>query len=395
MVFLSAFGLSLLAVLALTPAVRSLATRLRFLDYPNLSKVHIRPTPLMGGIAVALASLAAAAGALALIEHPYSARIVGFLSGGLVVVVLGLADDANGMRPAVKLMGQTAAAAVMLFSGGVEGLPLPYPLAFVLALFWMVGLMNAFNFLDNMDGITSGLAAIATFGIFTLALGHGNQLTAVAAISVAGGALGFLWYNFAPASIFLGDAGSLFLGYVVGGLSLRAATYAGANPTALLIPVLMLGYPIFDAFLVTVSRLKDGRDVARGGKDHSSHRLSRLGLSAGQTATAIYLISASLTAVAVYLALYQMGRPRLVVLVTLAAVGGMALLGLRLFRVRVAERAARALGGAEFLVLADDEDLVLLSGHDPIEEEVPVSVRQEERERTPRERESRKTLKTH
>jgi UDP-GlcNAc:undecaprenyl-phosphate GlcNAc-1-phosphate transferase len=395
MVFLSAFGLSLLAVLALTPAVRSLAMRLRFLDYPSMSKVHIRPTPLMGGIAVALASLAAAAGALALIEHPYSARIVGFLSGGLVVVVLGLADDANGMRPAVKLMGQTAAAAVMLLSGGVEGLPLPYPLAFVLALFWMVGLMNAFNFLDNMDGITSGLAAIATFGIFTLALGHGSQLTAVAAISVAGGALGFLWYNFAPASIFLGDAGSLFLGYVVGGLSLRAASYAGADPTALLIPVLMLGYPIFDAFLVTASRLKDGRDVARGGKDHSSHRLSRLGLSAGETASTIYLISASLTGVAVYLALYQMDRPHLVVLVTLAAGGGMAFLGLRLFRVRVAERAAQALGGAEFLVRADDEDLMLLSGRGPIEEEPPASGRPERREHTPSERESRKTVETH
>jgi UDP-GlcNAc:undecaprenyl-phosphate GlcNAc-1-phosphate transferase len=364
MIFLCAFGLSMLAVLALTPAVRSLAIRLRFLDYPSQNKIHRRPTPLLGGIAVALASLASAAAALALIRCPYSARIVGFLSGGLVVVVLGLADDANGMRPAVKLAGQGAAAAVMVLSGGVQGIPLPLPIAIPLALFWMVGLMNAFNFLDNMDGITSGLAAIATFGIFAMALGHGETYTAIAAISVAGGTLGFLRYNFAPASIFLGDAGSLFLGYVVGGLSLRAISWADGDPSALLIPVLMLGYPIFDATLVTVSRIMDGRDLARGGKDHSSHRLARLGLSARQTAGAIYIISASLTGAAIYLSLFHSREPLLVTLTTLAAAAGMAFLGLRLFRVPVPEKALQALRDAEAarvtLMAPEDDDLRVL-----------------------------------
>jgi UDP-GlcNAc:undecaprenyl-phosphate GlcNAc-1-phosphate transferase len=342
MIFLCAFGLATLAVLALTPAVRTLATRLRFLDYPSHKKIHLTPTPLMGGIAVALASLAAAAAALALIRCPYSARIVGFLSGGLMVVVLGLADDANGMRPRVKLAGQTAAAAVMLLSGGVEGLPLPLPIAIPLALFWMVGLMNAFNFLDNMDGITSGLAAIATFGIFALALGNDNMYIAIAAISVAGGALGFLRYNFAPASIFLGDAGSLFLGYVVGGLSLRAVAYAGAGSSSLLIPVLMLGYPIFDALLVTVARLRDGRRLSQGGRDHSSHRLASLGLSARQTAATIYVISGALTGAAIYLARAGARHPGLAVATMIAATGGMLLLGLRLLRVPVDVRPAEA-----------------------------------------------------
>lgn len=342
MIFLCAFGLSLLAVLALTPAVRSLAKRLRFLDYPNKRKVHIDPTPLMGGVAVALASLASAAAALALIRCPYSARIVGFMSGGLMVVVLGLADDANGMRPRAKFAGQTVAAAVMLLSGGIDGIPLPAPIAFVLALFWMVGLMNAFNFLDNMDGITAGLATIATLGIFVLAMGNGHVNIAIAAIAVAGGALGFLWYNFYPASIFLGDAGSLFLGYVVGGLSLRAVAYAEGGPSALLVPVLMLGYPIFDALLVTASRYSDGRDLAQGGRDHSSHRIASLGFSSKQTATVIYLISGLLTAAAVYLSLFQSGRPVFIALATIAAAGGMALLGIRLFRVPVAVAAVDA-----------------------------------------------------
>lgn len=364
MIFLCAFGLSILAVLALTPAVRSLARRLRFLDHPNRSKVHITPTPLMGGIAVALASLASAAAVLALIRCPYSARIVGFMSGGLMVVVLGLADDANGMRPAVKLTGQTVAAAVMLLSGGVQGLPIPMIIGFPLALFWMVGLMNAFNFLDNMDGITAGLAAIASFGIFSLALGNGHTNTAIAAIAVAGGALGFLRYNFSPASIFLGDAGSLFLGYVVGGLSLRAVSYAEAGSPALLLPVLMLGYPIFDAFLVTASRFLDGRDVATGGKDHSSHRLARLGLTPRQTAVTIYLISASLTAAAVYLSFFQPGRPNLLAVTTLAAAVGMAFMGLRLVRVPVPEKAIamlRQMGRGDTLVKPDEEDLLVLS----------------------------------
>jgi UDP-GlcNAc:undecaprenyl-phosphate GlcNAc-1-phosphate transferase len=374
MIFLCAFGLATLAVLALTPAVRILATRLRFLDYPSHKKIHLTPTPLMGGIAVALASLAATAAALALLKSPYSARLVGFLSGGLIVVVIGLADDANGMRPRVKLAGQTAAAAVMLLSGGVEGLPLPLPIAVPLALFWMVGLMNAFNFLDNMDGITSGLGAIATFGIFTLALGNGNTYTAIAAISVAGGALGFLRYNFAPASIFLGDAGSLFLGYVVGGLSLRAVAYAGAGSSALLIPVLMLGYPIFDALLVAVARLREGRELSQGGRDHSSHRLASLGLTARQTAATIYAISGALTGTAIYIARGGQGRPGLAAVAMIAAAGGLLLLGLRLLRVPVEARPKEAaVVGARPLPetgLASEGDLLVLRfAEDELEEE--------------------------
>ena len=365
MIFLCAFGLSLLAVLALTPAVRSLARRLQFLDYPNRNKVHLNPTPLMGGIAVALASLASAAAALALIHTPYSARLVGFMSGGLMVVVLGLADDANGMRPRSKFLGQTAAAAVMLLSGGIDGIPLPAPLAFILALFWMVGLMNAFNFLDNMDGITAGLAAIATLGIFVLAVGHGQTNIAIAAIAVAGGALGFLWYNFAPASIFLGDAGSLFLGYVVGGLSLRAVAYAEGGVSALLIPVLMLGYPIFDALFVTAARYSEGRDIAQGGRDHSSHRIASLGFNSKQTASVIYLISGLLTAVAVYMSLFQSERPALMALVAVAAVSGMTLLGVRLFRVPVeaAPEGAPATLAASGTALCEpqEDDLLVLS----------------------------------
>jgi UDP-GlcNAc:undecaprenyl-phosphate GlcNAc-1-phosphate transferase len=386
MIFLCAFGLSLVAVLALTPAVRSLAKRLRFLDYPSNKKVHINPTPLMGGIAVALASLASAAAALALIKCPYSARLVGFMSGGLMVIVLGLADDANGMRPRVKLVGQTAAAAVMLLSGGLEGLPLPAPLAFILALFWMVGLMNAFNFLDNMDGITSGLATIAMLGIFVLAVGHGHTNTAIAAIAVAGGALGFLWYNFAPASIFLGDAGSLFLGYAVGGLSLRAVAYSDGGLSALMIPVLMLGYPIFDALLVTASRLAEGRDVAQGGRDHSSHRIAGLGFSSKQTATVIYSISGLLTGVAVYLSLFQSARPGLVALVAVAAASGMVLLGVRLFRVPVRAASSASDVSERAIACPPEDDLLVLS--------LPRSAPEHEADAEPAEEPSRETVET-
>jgi len=391
MIFLCAFGLSLLAVLALTPAVRSLAKRLQFLDYPNQNKVHLNPTPLMGGIAVALASLASAAAALALMRCPYSARIVGFMAGGLMVVVLGLADDANGMRPRSKFAGQTVAAAVMLLSGGLDGLPLPAPLAFVLALFWMVGLMNAFNFLDNMDGITSGLSTIATLGIFVLAVGHGHTNTAIAAIAVAGGALGFLWYNFAPASIFLGDAGSLFLGYVVGGLSLRAVAYTDGGISALLVPVLMLGYPIFDALFVTASRYSEGRDLAQGGRDHTSHRIASLGLSSKQTASVIYLISGLLTGVAVYLSLFQSGRPMLTVLVAAAAASGMALLGVRLFRVPVAEAPVVApvtlARSGTVLFEPQEDDLLVLNLPKSVQTEAPS-------EPVPADSSSRETVKT-
>jgi len=279
----------------------------------------------------------------------------------------------------------------MLLSGGLDGLPLPAPLAFVLALFWMVGLMNAFNFLDNMDGITSGLSTIATLGIFVLAVGHGHTNTAIAAIAVAGGALGFLWYNFAPASIFLGDAGSLFLGYVVGGLSLRAVAYTDGGISALLVPVLMLGYPIFDALFVTASRYSEGRDLAKGGRDHTSHRIASLGLSSKQTASVIYLISGLLTGVAVYLSLFQSERPILTVLVAAAAASGMALLGVRLFRVPVAavvtEAPATLARSGTVLFEPQEDDLLVLNLPESVRTEAPS-------EPAPVDSSSRETVKT-
>jgi UDP-GlcNAc:undecaprenyl-phosphate GlcNAc-1-phosphate transferase len=275
----------------------------------------------------------------------------------------------------------------MLLSGGIQGLPLPVFIGFPVALFWMVGLMNAFNFLDNMDGITAGLAAIASFGIFSLALGNGHTLTAIAAIAVAGGALGFLRYNFAPASIFLGDAGSLFLGYVVGGLSLRAVSYVEAGSPALLLPVLMLGYPIFDSFLVTASRTLEGRDVARGGKDHSSHRLARLGLSPRRTAVTIYLISAFLTGAAIYLWFFHRSSATLVAMTTLAAVVGLGFLGLRLVRVPVPERAVsmlREVAGRNAVAAPTDDDLLVLN--------LPARSSSPDRDGAPAAKRSRETI---
>jgi hypothetical protein len=153
---------------------------------------------------------------------------------------------------------------------------------------------------------------------------------------------------------------------VVGGLSLRAVASATSDVSSLLVPVLMLGYPIFDATLVTVSRLMDGRQLAEGGRDHSSHRLARLGLSARQTAVAIYIVSVSLTATAVLVTRFLGGRPAALPLATVAAAGGMAFLGLRLFRVPVAAGAVRSTPGSRRVAVRvpDSEDLAILVPRD-------------------------------
>ncbi|MCK4512520.1 undecaprenyl/decaprenyl-phosphate alpha-N-acetylglucosaminyl 1-phosphate transferase [bacterium] len=296
MIFLGAFLLSMMAVLALTPALRGLAKHLHFLDYPNTIKVHKTPTPLMGGIAVALASLASAAAALALINYPYSAKIVGFMSGGLIVLVLGLADDANGMRPAVKLTGQAVAAAVMMFSGGLSGLPFHPVISFVLGLIWMVGLMNAFNFLDNMDGLSSGVAAICAAALLGASASMGQVFVSAWLCLILGAVAGYLPYNFPPASTFMGDAGSLVIGYLLAVVSCLT-TYVQPGQTYYLygvfVPLVVMAVPLYDLVSVVFLRIRGRANPMVGDQRHFSHRLVDRGLSRRLAVMTIYLATAT------------------------------------------------------------------------------------------------------
>jgi len=285
---LLAFLLSTLLSLALTPLARAIARRLRLVAPPKEDRWHRQPTALLGGPAIALASLAAF-----LIANGFQVRglFLAWVGGALAISLLGLLDDVIGLRPASKLIGQIVAALIPIYAG--LGISVFHPLlSFWITLFWIAAITNAFNLLDNMDGLAAGIAAIAAGFLIVHALQAGNFALAVAAGSVCGAALGFLVFNFQPASIFMGDGGSLFLGFSLGALSLMDL---GSRPlvsfSIIAVPLFVLAIPIFDTALVTVLRVANRRSIAQGGRDHSSHRLVSLGLSERRAVLTLYALS--------------------------------------------------------------------------------------------------------
>ena len=294
---LAAFPAVLLAVWAL---LRSpLATRL--VAAPSTDRWHDRPTPLVGGIAIFFGIsvglwLTVAVGAI-----PLTSELVGIYGGISILFVAGLVDDLHALRPVVKLGLQIAAALLVLVTGTEVQLIHVQVVAWALALLWLVGMTNAFNLLDNMDGLAASLAGIAFvfFAIDAVTI-HPNDT--ILALSLAGAlsCAGFLPFNLRPhgkALIFMGDSGSQVLGFMLAALGLSASwKVAGTTVATLLLPVLVLAVPILDTTLVTIARLLEGRPISQGGRDHSSHRLVRFGLSEKYAVLLLAVIATALGA---------------------------------------------------------------------------------------------------
>jgi UDP-GlcNAc:undecaprenyl-phosphate GlcNAc-1-phosphate transferase len=215
------------------------------------------------------------------------------------VFLLGLADDILHLRPRAKLLAQLAAAVWILSSGAIDALWESSWVTIAVSLVWIVGITNAFNLLDNMDGLSAGVAIIAAIYLAVFYAGSGNRDYAVMISIAAGAAAGFLIFNFSPARIFMGDSGSLFLGFLLGTASLLEVTQAPRVRPLVLAPVAVLAIPIFDTFFVSITRWLRGQPISEGGTDHSSHRLVRLGLNERDAVLLLYALSASSGAVAV------------------------------------------------------------------------------------------------
>lgn len=264
-VFLS----SLILSLVLTPIVRKAMLRLCVIDAPNESRWHQQSVALMGGIAIFISFALAA-----LLRVELKREIIVILLGGGIIFALGLLDDLLGVHPRAKFAVQALVAFGIAYFGAATNI-LPYNwLNIFLTVFWIIGLTNAINLLDNMDGLSSGITIIAILAVLGLSLQKGEANVALLCLALAGSCLGFLRYNFNPARIFMGDCGSMFLGYMLAILTILGG-WQRSSPLAgtFLSPILILGVPIFDTTLVTVLRLKKGRRPWQGGKDHSSHRL--------------------------------------------------------------------------------------------------------------------------
>ncbi len=279
----TALGLSLL----LTPLVRAFARSHGYLAKPSLDRWHQTPTALFGGIGIFLAFLMSYG-----LWAEHDRTFWGLILGCELMFFFGLIDDVLCAKPSTKLLGQIVAASVLPACGlMVPGLPPQF--AIPLTVLWVVGLVNAFNLLDNMDGLSAGVAVIAASVMAAHAVMTDNLAVAMVAAILAGSALGFLRYNVHPASIFMGDAGSQLLGYVLAAVALLGVPGHATNLVAtMMIPVLLLSVPIFDTLLVALARKLHCRPVSQGGTDHSSHRLVALGLSESRAVWVLYVISA-------------------------------------------------------------------------------------------------------
>src|SRR5687767_2953663 len=293
------FGVALAASLAGTPMARELARRWGVLDQPSHRKVHLNPTPLLGGLAVYgafwLAVLLVSRLELFAPEVflPAATRELGaiFLAS-LTLLGMGFVDDKykhtfGGVPPRAKLAGQLLAAGVALL-GGIQFHVFGNQIAdAALTVLWIIGISNAINFLDNMDGLSAGATSIAAIFFAVLAALHGQILVTIMALALAGACFGFLRYNFNPASVFVGDAGTLFMGFLLAVIGLKLEVSGPAWWSFVLVAV-VLALPIFDTSLVTAHRLLTGRGIAQGGKDHTSHRLVKLGLPHRQAVLVLY-----------------------------------------------------------------------------------------------------------
>ena len=333
-----------MVTLALTPLAGRLARRLDVIDHPAENKFHEQATPYLGGLALAI-GLVLVAGVTA----GASGQFLTIVVSGLALTIVGLLDDRLHVGPVLKLVVEIAAGIALWISGVGAGLFGVEVLDAALTVVWVVGITNAVNLLDNMDGLCSGVSAICAATLFSIAAIEGHYLVASLALAVAGASLGFLRHNFPPARIFLGDAGSLLLGFLLAALGLKLDIVGENGFVRSAVPILALGVPIFDTILVVFDRVRGGRRFYVGGTDHSSHRLARLGLSPRRVALTAYgaqVVASGLALVVLY------GANAAGVAVVAGSVVA-ALLGLRFFL--GVERRMEP-GATETVVLADDGD---------------------------------------
>ncbi len=321
-----AFGVACVLALALTPRLRDAAIRFGIVDRPDgRLKLQRAPVPYLGGLAIYLAFLLAVA-----VTFPFDRQVLGILLAGSIVVTLGLVDDLGQLGPWTKLAGQLVGVLVLWKAGvSVQLTFVPGPFALALTVLWMLAVTNAFNLIDIMDGLSAGTAAVAALTLLVVAEINGNSSAAVLLAALAGSCVGFLRYNVEPARIYMGDAGSLFLGLSLGALAMDNA-YTARNPVAALAPGLILGVPLFDMLFVMYIRRRRGLPVMLGSPDHVALRLRKWRLTTRQTVACSYVATALLGSCAVAMMLLPTrGATAVLGLVAVAALG----LGLLLRRI--------------------------------------------------------------
>lgn len=288
LILLLTCGLAFLFALYGVPIAREAALKYGIVDAPDGRLKHQRePVPYFGGLAIYLAFLMSLA-----FTFEFRHDVLGIILGGTIVVMLGLIDDFGVLTPWIKLTGQLLAVFVLIKSGiRIEIAAFPEWLGLVLTVLWMVGLINAFNLLDIMDGLSAGVGAVSAGCLLVVALVQGDQTSAFMLAALIGSLLGFLRYNWHPARIYMGDTGAMFIGLLLGAMAM-IGKYPSDHPLSLLTPVFILGIPIFDTLFVMYIRHRRGLPIFWGSPDHIAIRLRHWGMSVPQIVITSYLATA-------------------------------------------------------------------------------------------------------
>ncbi len=303
--YLAIFLVSLALSTILVPLLRKIAFRYSVLDRPNQShKTHHESIPYLGGFAIVIpVSLLVFIGPLLFVEDSeYSVRSLLILMPGLVLALVGLYDDIKNLSASSRFFLQSVIAigiTIYLENLGYNISILSNQIGnYLLSIFWLVGIINAFNFFDNLDGGAAGITLIASSSLFLLGLWGGQYLIASISLALAGAGFGFLWWNRNPARIYLGDSGALFIGFMLALSLLQFEPKVDSQMASALIPVFLLALPIIDTSVAVVSRISRGVSIFQGGRDHLSHRLISLGLNKSKTAYFLWSLSALFSSLA-------------------------------------------------------------------------------------------------
>ena len=319
-VYVWAFVIALIVTYICTPLVRTLAVKIGAIDAPDARKVHQVSIPRLGGLAIYIGYM---------VSLLYSVKdissVKGLLIGSVILVAVGIWDDVKQIGPKTKLLGQIVAAlmlpifdnAIHFISIGDHMLYLEY-LSIPLTVFWIVGFTNIVNLIDGLDGLAAGISLIACIAICIVTLQMGQIDLACITLALAGAACGFLRYNFNPAKIFMGDTGSMLLGYTMAAISVMGSVKTAAT-VGLVVPVIVLGLPILDTLFAIVRRRINGRPVFQPDKGHLHHRLLAMGLTQKQAVLLMYAITAVLGCVSIVAAKANFAIGLLLVVLILCA----------------------------------------------------------------------------
>lgn len=311
-IILVTFLTSLMAV----PIVKKLAEHVNAIDYPNARKVHTKPTPRLGGLAVFAAFLVGY-----MLYAPMTPKMLSILIASFIIILLGIFDDINGIKARYKFLVHILAACVLVFYGEIYlydislfGIyfVIPTPLNYILTILFIVSVINAINLIDGLDGLCSGISLIYFISIAIIAfiLNNIGGLDVILSLIMIGATLGFLIFNFAPAKIFLGDSGSYFLGLIIAIIALLG--FKGATLTSLIIPLIILIIPIFDTALAILRRIIKRGNIAVADKEHLHHQLLKMKFSPRTTVIIIYIINILFASVSIF---YVLGDDKLAMLI--------------------------------------------------------------------------------